>query len=348
MLRPELPEKLSQIVMKALERDPNARYQNALDSREALRDYLYETAPAFNASRLAQYVARLLEAAARVDGDAKSADTTDGLRVLTRDEVVHTENSVIFPLPGPPRDTQVPEGRAQRLSRNAQAKAESAPPGASPPPPPPPPPPPRISAWPLEEDTEPPTERVRGGLMPAGSLPPLSARGVGNRVPAPQALPADAPWTQGPLPAFSMVPAPPSDPTSTRPRAPSGSFRAPFPVPPKEEQEPTGQHRPRHLLAAARENASASSDWRASDWRAEPHAPAMASMASQGFLSMPPSSGLPGARLPSMRVPAPPGFRTGRIPTPAADLAPRGPLFDGADSAIACAAGLQPRLGGLS
>lgn len=298
VLRPELPEKLSQIVMKALEREPGARFQNALDFGEALRDYLYESAPAFNASRLAQYVARLLEAAARVDGDAKSADTTDGLRVLTRDEVVHTENSVIFPLPGPPKDTQAPEGRAQRLNRNAQAKAASAPYGEAFPPPPPPPP--RISAWPLEEDAEPPTERVRGGLIPGNSRPPLSGSGASA---APQALPTGAPWTQGRLPAFSMVPAPPGDAASARPRAPSGSFRAPLPVPPNDVQEPTGQHRPRHLVAASRDNLSA--------------------LGPQGPLSMPPpvsmqpSLGLPGARLPSMRVPPPPGFRTGKVPTPA-------------------------------
>src|SRR5690606_10096742 len=49
-LRPEIPQALERIVMKALERDANARFQSALDMAEALRDYLYEAAPAFNAA----------------------------------------------------------------------------------------------------------------------------------------------------------------------------------------------------------------------------------------------------------------------------------------------------------
>ncbi len=289
VLRPELPEALSQIVMRALERDPNARFQNALDFSEALRDYLYETAPAFNAGRLAQYVAGLLEKAARVDGEAKSADTTGSLRLLTRDEFVHTENSVIFALPHPPQDTQAHGARPSR------SKAPSAPSSAPHEEPPTlaPRPQPRISAWPLDEDAEPPTERVRGGLIPGRSLPPPTE----SRIPLPPGAPREFSLNTGRLPAFSM---PPRSNFSVPPAAPGavGLSRNPLPVPPQSDTaEPTGQYRPRHITAATAFRESL------------PPQPLP-------LQSLPPQA-LPGARLPSMRVPRPPNYRTGPVPTPA-------------------------------
>ncbi len=98
-LRPEVPAALSKIVMKALEREPKARFQSALDMGEALRDFLYEFAPAFNAARLAQHLVDLVDAEARLAKKAANAHTTGGLPRLTRDEFVSNENSVIFRLP---------------------------------------------------------------------------------------------------------------------------------------------------------------------------------------------------------------------------------------------------------
>ncbi len=99
-LRPEVPPALSKIVMKALAREPKERFQSALDMGEALRDFLYEFAPAFNASRLAQHLVALGDAEERMQKAAPPpADSTDGLPRLTRDEFVLSENSVIFRLP---------------------------------------------------------------------------------------------------------------------------------------------------------------------------------------------------------------------------------------------------------
>jgi serine/threonine protein kinase len=97
-LRAEIPERLSAVVMKALSRDPEQRFQSSLDMGEALRDFLYEHAPAFNAGRLAQYVQDLLEAASRVVEMKPDADATGGLRALTRNEFIRNENSVVFGL----------------------------------------------------------------------------------------------------------------------------------------------------------------------------------------------------------------------------------------------------------
>jgi serine/threonine-protein kinase len=99
LLRPEVPAHLSQIVMKALEREPDARYQSAVDMGEALRDFLYAYAPQFNSTRLSQYLSDLVEAEARAEREKSKADTTGGLSVLTRAEFVRNENSVIFSLP---------------------------------------------------------------------------------------------------------------------------------------------------------------------------------------------------------------------------------------------------------
>jgi len=99
LIRAEVPGPLSKIVMRALAREPKDRYQSALDMGEALRDFLYDFAPAFNAGRLAQYVADLVDAEAKVVRNRPSADATGGLPRLTRDEFVRNENSVLFRLP---------------------------------------------------------------------------------------------------------------------------------------------------------------------------------------------------------------------------------------------------------
>jgi len=164
-LRPEVPEALSKIVMKALERDPTARFQSALDMGEALRDFLYEFAPAFNAGRLAQYLADLVDAEARIEREAAAkADTTGGLARLTRDEFVLNENSVIFQLPDAVLATRN-EVLPHKL-RRAPAPVAPAPARGSLPPRVPPPPPPSLSPFgeapPTEIMLAPDSRRVSG------------------------------------------------------------------------------------------------------------------------------------------------------------------------------------------
>jgi serine/threonine protein kinase len=96
-LRSDIPPELSKIVMKALARDVKHRYQSSLDMGEALRDFLYATAPSFNAARLAQFVTDLLDEEGKI-AEGKNAEATGKLRALTREDFVRSENSVIFAL----------------------------------------------------------------------------------------------------------------------------------------------------------------------------------------------------------------------------------------------------------
>ncbi len=151
-LRPEVPQALSDIVMKALEREPAARFESALDMGEALRDFLYKFAPAFNAGRLAQYLADLVDAEARVERQAAAkSDTTGGLSLLTRDEFVLNDNSVIFRLPDPVLETRN-EVLPHRLRRVTPPVAPTPARGTTRPRVPPPPP---ISLSPFGESTGP-------------------------------------------------------------------------------------------------------------------------------------------------------------------------------------------------
>lgn len=57
--RPSIPKALSQIVMKALARDPGQRFQSAQEMAEALTGFLYATSPTFTAARLADLMGTL-------------------------------------------------------------------------------------------------------------------------------------------------------------------------------------------------------------------------------------------------------------------------------------------------
>ncbi len=100
-LRVDIPDALNTIVMKALKREQSERYQSALDMGEALRDFLYEHAPAFNAGRLSHFVNDLVDAASRIEEALKpDPEKTGGLPALKASEFVRNENSVVFALPG--------------------------------------------------------------------------------------------------------------------------------------------------------------------------------------------------------------------------------------------------------
>lgn len=57
--RREIPEELAQIVLKACAKEPEDRFQNAIDMSQALSDLLYRTNPTFSSSRLAQLMGTL-------------------------------------------------------------------------------------------------------------------------------------------------------------------------------------------------------------------------------------------------------------------------------------------------
>ncbi len=98
LLRRDVPESLSSIVMRALEREPRARFQSAIDMGEALRDFLYGAFPAYNAGKLGEFVCRMVEADRAKALAVVNPDETRKLRALTRDDFVHTNNSVLFSL----------------------------------------------------------------------------------------------------------------------------------------------------------------------------------------------------------------------------------------------------------
>ena len=122
-LRGDIPEALSEIVMRALEREPSARFQSAIDMGEALRDFLYAADPAFNAAKLGEFVTQVVEAERVRALAASNADDTRKLRALTREDFVRSESSVLFNL----RDAGVLQTR-----QNAPTKGKKATP--SPPP----------------------------------------------------------------------------------------------------------------------------------------------------------------------------------------------------------------------
>ncbi len=139
-LRQEVPPALSDIVVKALAREPDARFQSALDMGEALRDFLYEFAPSFNAGRLAQYLSDLVDAEARIQRERSDGATTAGLARLTRDEFVLGENSVIFKLSDgvlatrnellPNKQRRIPASVAPTTARGHRNGGDHAPPSS--------------------------------------------------------------------------------------------------------------------------------------------------------------------------------------------------------------------------
>jgi serine/threonine protein kinase len=151
-LRPDVPAELSAIVLKALEREPRARFQSAIDMGEALRDFLYGAFSAYNAAKLGEYVSRMVEANLIKAPAAPSLDETRKLRALTRDDFVHTNNSVLFSL----REHDLLPTRQDALGR--EKRSSSQPPGKN-------------SSVPPARSTRPPVPSRRPGQTPQGPLP---------------------------------------------------------------------------------------------------------------------------------------------------------------------------------
>jgi serine/threonine protein kinase len=163
LLRPDVSDSLSSIVMRALEREPRARFQSAIDMGEALRDFLYSAFPAYNAGKLGEFVCRTVETE-RIEAEAAiSPDETRKLRALTRDDYVGTQNSVLFSLKesdllATRQDVHAKEKRppakngsaapGPRVTRSAGSSAPAASRRGDAPAPPPPG---ALSSWPLAD-----------------------------------------------------------------------------------------------------------------------------------------------------------------------------------------------------
>lgn len=120
--RRDIPTQLEEVVLCALQREPGARFQSAIDMGEALRDFLYEAYPAFNAGKLSEYVTQMVEANRARELAGPGVDDTRRLRALTREDFVTNDDSVLFSL----RD-----GGKLVTRQNTQGKPRARPPQPS-------------------------------------------------------------------------------------------------------------------------------------------------------------------------------------------------------------------------
>jgi serine/threonine protein kinase len=164
-LRGDIPASLEAIVQCALQREPGARYQSAIDMGEALRDFLYDVHPSFNAGRLGEFVCEMVEAN-RARATVPGVDDTSRMRALTREDFVTNEDSVLFQL----RDG----GALATRPNNSQGRPRPRPSGR-----------PQHAAPPL------PSGPRHGGALPAAlvATPHSAADGAGVRAPVPAVLP---------------------------------------------------------------------------------------------------------------------------------------------------------------
>ncbi|MET0341464.1 MAG: serine/threonine-protein kinase [Polyangiales bacterium] len=95
--RPDIPEVLSSVVMKALALEPSDRYQTALEMGDALREYMFRSTQPLSSARLGDFVVEVLEEDTRIGSEqTKSADETGGLHALRREEFVRNDQSVLY------------------------------------------------------------------------------------------------------------------------------------------------------------------------------------------------------------------------------------------------------------
>lgn len=211
LLRPDVSDSLASIVLRALEREPRARFQSAIDMGEALRDFLYSAFPAYNASKLGEFVCRMVEADRAKEQAAPSPDETRKLRALTRDDYVRTQNSVLFTLGS--SDLLATRQDAPGKEKRAPAKnGSAAPPG------------PRTT-------------------RPAGSGPPTASRRgsqVSSLPPSPQGVVSGWPLVDGAVDPRAAVPTQEIRASRARSEAPAV---------PHEDSDPTSQYLPVHGLS---------------------------------------------------------------------------------------------------
>ncbi len=185
---PEVPEKVDQIVLRALSKDPAARYQNASELEKEINAVLYSTHPTPGPADLAIYMHRLSE-------------TTP----VPTDEQIDAAFAMSAAGPGPGTDTKAKKGKGLVISKKAPAE-------------PAPVPLPEVEAPALEPAVpvaEPP--KSRAGLFAGLGLAAVAAvaggiyftRGAGNK-PAAEVSPA--------APVTASAPGTAGDPVETAPR----------------------------------------------------------------------------------------------------------------------------------
>jgi serine/threonine protein kinase len=160
-LRPDYPESLSKIVMRALERDPARRYQTARDLRTDLMAWLAETGLSHDKRHIAEYLRGIFAADKQRDADEFAGDGGDDDELVLEkalprpqtqlevdpedppDEihmVAHPAAGEVRPIHDAstaPIDTEAPTGRVGRISlgdlRRLQSDDAEPPPLGEPP-----------------------------------------------------------------------------------------------------------------------------------------------------------------------------------------------------------------------
>jgi serine/threonine protein kinase len=97
--RPSVPKELSQIVMKALARDPDKRFQSAQEMSQALTSFLYATNPTFTAGHLADLMGTLFpEEVQRHSAMVKLPPLEEPLAPEDAEKAADTNSSASHPL----------------------------------------------------------------------------------------------------------------------------------------------------------------------------------------------------------------------------------------------------------
>jgi serine/threonine protein kinase len=130
-IRKDIPAPLDRIVMKALAKRPEDRYQNAGDLASELERFLHNHAPVFTAAKVALWMAEVLGGAAAPtllgveQKERMKAEIKSDARRVTRDQLVlarsefNDENSII-------REAGESLGSGTDTGTNTSARAESA------------------------------------------------------------------------------------------------------------------------------------------------------------------------------------------------------------------------------
>lgn len=172
---PRIPDELEQIVLKALSKEVEDRYQTAMDLHDDLQSFMYTSGNFFARKDLAQYVKGSFPEDDTTDPDKQEASPKPSAAAKTE-------------RPGaPPRPTPAPRG-ASAPPPPPRASAPPIPRASAPPPPPrsaPPPPPRSKSAPPSAPPPPPQKQEIKKTLlgMPAARRPEDEA--------SPSAIPQD-------------------------------------------------------------------------------------------------------------------------------------------------------------
>jgi serine/threonine protein kinase len=142
-LRKGIPPQLERIVMHALEKDRNTRYQSAADFATDLERFLHTYSPVFTASKVSQIMRQVIGDPTEVpytnveerDGPMATHTLTSDDLILDKDEL-RDANSVIFSVDelqqkeqaaAPRKPTGSPQGRVTRQAEIKDARAPTAP-----------------------------------------------------------------------------------------------------------------------------------------------------------------------------------------------------------------------------